>query len=261
MFTKQVEKNIHDALTSLDVSPNSRKIFLVLLDKGPLRAKVAASLSGVRRELTYRAFEELEEKSLVKKVEPQNGVSYFEPIHPEMLIGKLKDSNNHIVSIQNILSSNMSSLVSSYNKGMGLPHIEFKEGAEGLSYLYNDINDVGADIKLIRSSLDIQHPEIREIISNQRQKQIKNNIHTKMVTSFTRHPIKEVLVRDKKYLIDRRMVAPKTLEIPAQIIIYGEKVAITSFEIPIVTTIIENKAIRDTFDILFTNLWDQGKRV
>ena len=51
-----------------------------------------------------------------------------------------------------------------YNKGFNLPTIEFKEGLEGIKYLYADINDVGENIKLIRSPLDIQHPEIKKLV-------------------------------------------------------------------------------------------------
>jgi sugar-specific transcriptional regulator TrmB len=263
MFTKNIENNLDQALITLRISQNAQVIFKTLLSGGTLRASSAAKSAGIPRELTYRALEELEEKELIKKIEPKHGVALFQAVHPEIIIKKLKESVAHVDSVQNVLRDTMSTLVGTYNKGIGIPTVEFKEGIEGLKYLYNDIINEGQDIYLIRSPLDVQHPEIKEIIKNHREEQKKNGMHTFMITSFTNPALtlEEVIERDKKYLVERHLAPRNLLNIPAQIKIYGQKVAITSFDGQIITTIIENKAIRDTFLILFKILWSMGKPV
>ncbi len=259
MFTKELEQKIDAALSTLGVSVHGKRIARTLLENGPLRAKTISVLSGVRRELTYRALEELEIKTLIKKNDPPNGVSYFEMVHPELIIRKLKESAAAITDIQDSLSTNMTTLISTYNKGAGLPYVEFKEGAEGIKYLYKDVNDTRENIRLIRSPLDIKHPEIKKIVSNQIDQQVKMGIQVKLLTSFTHPSLEKSIERDIKNLVERRTIPKNLLDIPAQIIIYGEKVAITSFDGPIITTIIENKAIMETFSILFSILWNQAK--
>jgi sugar-specific transcriptional regulator TrmB len=263
MFTNFIENNIENALQTLGITANSQKLFKILLERGPMRASSLAKASSIRRELTYRALEELENAGLIKKIDPKNGVALFQTIHPELIVKKLKESTAHIESVQHVLETSMATLVGAYNKGVGLPAVEFKEGEEGLAYLYNDVIETGEPVKLIRSPLDVRHPDIKKMINDHRNRQIKHKIHTEMVSSVTNPKLTyaEVLARDKKHLVTRHLLPRNMLQIPAQIMIYGEKVAITSFDGEIVTTIIENKAIETTFRTLFAILWNLGKPV
>jgi sugar-specific transcriptional regulator TrmB len=263
MFTKLTKENLQKALSSLDLPSNAQKVFEVLIEKGPMRAKSISSYSGVKRELTYRALQELEAAGLIKKDDPEGSVALFYAEHPETIIKKLKDSQNNIESLQKILGEHMTSLVGAYNKGIGIPTVEVKEGIEGLRYLYHDIINTRENIYLIRSPLDVQHPEIKTIIQAHRENQKKLGLKTFMITSFTNPSLTldQVIKRDKEYLVDRHLAPRNLLNIPAQIKIYGEKVAITSFDGQVITTIIENKAIKETFKILFTILWNMGRPV
>jgi hypothetical protein len=59
--------------------------------------------------------------------------------------------------------------------------------------------------------------------------------------------------------ITRKVVPKEKLELPSQIIIYNNTVSITSLKKEVITTIIENEDIAQTFKKLFNYLWDTEK--
>ncbi|KKU70610.1 MAG: hypothetical protein UX94_C0003G0004 [Parcubacteria group bacterium GW2011_GWA2_47_21] len=65
------------------------------------------------------------------------------------------------------------------------------------------------------------------------------------------------MAEDEKYLITRKIVPKDELHIPAQIIIYGEKVAITNFKEGFINVLMESKYIADTFRIMFEYMWNK----
>lgn len=46
------------------------------------------------------------------------------------------------------------------------------------------------------------------------------------------------------------------LNIPAQVIVYGDKVAITNFKESMITVAVESKYIAETFRLMFEYMWD-----
>ena len=48
------------------------------------------------------------------------------------------------------------------------------------------------------------------------------------------------------------------MNIPAQVIVFGDKVAITNFKESIVTVLVESKYIAETFQIMFEYMWEKS---
>ena len=61
--------------------------------------------------------------------------------------------------------------------------------------------------------------------------------------------------KDKTRNVTRRTI-PEGFLIPSQIIIYGDKVSITDFKGGLIITIIENPAVRETFEKMFDYMFD-----
>lgn len=64
---------------------------------------------------------------------------------------------------------------------------------------------------------------------------------------------------DNERLTTRRIIPKEMLDIRAQIIIYADKVAITTYDAPFITIIIENKIIKTTFASMFEYIWEKSK--
>lgn len=148
-------------------------------------------------------------------------------------------------------------LASNYNLLFGKPNVQFYEGIERLNLIYDDILEINQNISIISSpTIDEDRQEVLHIIKKQIEKQVAQNIKTRAITPFsegqkTSTPISE----DEKYLITRKIVPAEKLKIPAQIIIYGDKVAITNFKETIISVLIESKYITETFRIMFDYIW------
>jgi len=130
----------------------------------------------------------------------------------------------------------------------------------GVAELYEDILNERQPIKLIRSPEDSRHPELADMVRKQIGEQQKLGIQTHAITALAEGTPAEIIAFDKDRLVTRRIVPREKLAVPAQIIIYANKVAITAYEDAIITTIIENPAIRKTFEMVFDYLWGSAEQ-
>ena len=135
--------------------------------------------------------------------------------------------------------------------------MQFFEGVEGLKKIYDDILSIGQEIRVISSPIEEGRKEILHLIREQIQKQVAQNIKTKAITPIGHQEIATPVAEDEKYLITRKIVPKDELHIPAQIIIYGEKVAITNFKEGFINVLMESKYIADTFRIMFEYMWNK----
>ena len=75
---------------------------------------------------------------------------------------------------------------------------------------------------------------------------------------FSKQQHLEYLKKRKARKIAVRMIPQKYI-IPSQVIVYNNKVAITSLKKELITTLIENENIAKTFQTLFQYMWDKAK--
>jgi len=247
-----IDENI---LTSAGFTQEQSRIYLYLLEHGLANAKVISSKTSLGRPLTYKVLGQLISLGVVEKRDDLSKISLFFPIHPQkvkdLALSKMNDAQ---IAFDN-LSRVFNSMSSSYNLLLGKPNVQFFDGIDGVKRVYEDILDIGKDIKVISSPIDENRTEILHLIREQIERQVANNIRTKAITPLKGQKIATPITEDEKYLITRKQLPADKLNIPAQIIIYGEKVAITNFKENIITVIIESKYIHETFSTLFEFVW------
>jgi len=250
----EIDTNI---LEKSGLTQEQAEIYSFLLSNGLSPAKLISKQTSIGRALTYKILDRLIELGLAEKREGTGKITMFFPGHPSRikdLVEKEKTIANEAISM---LTKIMPSLSSNYNLLFGKPNVQFYEGIEGLSLIYDDILETNQDISIISSpAIDEGRQEVLHLIKEQIEKQVAQNIKTKAITPFsegqkTSTPISE----DEKYLITRKIVPAEKLKIPAQIIIYGNKVAITNFKETIISVLVESKYIAETFRIMFDYIW------
>ena len=64
---------------------------------------------------------------------------------------------------------------------------------------------------------------------------------------------------DESRLVTRRFAPRELFKLPAQIIIYANKVAITGLKKTFVSTLIQNQNISDTFNAMFEYMWSKSE--
>jgi len=129
------------------------------------------------------------------------------------------------------------------------------EGLSGLQKLYQDINDTGKDILLLRSTYDDKRKDVDRLVQKQLTEQVKRGIHAK-VAGPPEKDAKELYTKyDKLRLVEERFISKFPFNISAQIIIYGNKTAIATIRKNIIITLVDNEEVTQTFRVLFDFIW------
>jgi len=246
-------------LENAGLSDDQILVYTTLLQNGRLHASKISLLSGLKRSLVYKVLSQLSELKLVEK-DSSGTITKFIPEHPEVIKTLLENRIEELSKAHGTLEANLSEMVSQYNYVSNKPNVQFFEGEEGLKKVFDDIILAKESILIFRSVYESNHTSIRELISKQIKRQVLNNIATRAITpevpsgpDFVPNPH-----HDKSRLVERRVLKKKDFSLPAQIIIYGEKVGITSFKNGIFTTIIDNEDISESFKKIFDHLWDKS---
>ena len=244
-------------LESAGLTTEQARVYLVLLESGLSPARHIASKTNLGRALTYKILGQLLTLQLAEKKKFSGRAALFAPNHPERLKTLLEERKKGLEQMGFALQTAFGSLTSAFNLLRGKPNVQFFEGVEGLKKIYDDILDTNQEIRVISSPIEEGRKEILHLIREQIKKQVALNIKTKAITPLGKQEIATPVTEDEKYLITRKIVPKEELHIPAQIIIFGDKVAITNFRETIINVLIESKYVAETFRIMFEYMWNK----
>jgi len=250
-FIFMYEQNLMQA----GLTRGQAEMYSALIKNGPMVAARAAKTTSLSRPLAYRTLTELIRLGLAEKKEEKGKVAIFEASHPVKLHEIIQKRKGELAISERSLESVLGEMVSDFSSFSTEPGIRFLPGKRGLEVAYNDIIKTRQDIRLIRSLYDDNKPEIAGLIAGQIERQRKNNIHVRAITPIVEETERVMNTEDKNNLVERRLIPKEQFETPAQIILYGQKIAITSFQGPLFTTIIENAAVCETISAMFEYIW------
>lgn len=244
-------------LEQIGLTSEQAKIYLCLVSLGTLTARKIAIETMVNRSLVYKILKELIEFGLVIENTNIRSTSTFTALHPSKLHSLVNKKETEFKLADSALHEAVSTLGAQFNLTCSKPSIRFYEGIEGVRILNKDILHTKADIKLIRSPLDNNTDDLKPITLKNREEMREAGINIKLIVPIKNTPSSVSLEEDKKYFVERRRVPRTELNNPAQVVVYGNKVALTSFGGCLITTIIEDSSIARTFDMLFDVLWNK----
>lgn len=242
-------------LQTIGLSENAAKIYELLLENGSMPASRISRLSSIERSLVYVVLNDLHKKKLVFK-DDEKGVTRFEAAHPTELEKLVSEKQIESDNANSAFTSVIHQLQQQYEIQSGQPGVRFFDGATGIKHTTDKLRSLNIDemllIRSIKSSKDMAG--YSKIIHEQQQYRIKNKIKLKVIAPSIKS-IAQKIDKDKENLIERRIIAEEVLDTQAQVLIYGDNVAITTFNEPPITTIIENAAIATTMKSMFTYMW------
>jgi sugar-specific transcriptional regulator TrmB len=244
-----------ESLARACLTSDQAEVYVALLMRGRITASKLKSQTSLSRPMLYRVLGELTALGVVLKEDAPQMVSRFECAHPLKLRELVDIRRAEVATRQQSLENILSSLVSDYTALSGKPGMRLLSGIIGIEELYEDILNEGVGISLIRSPYDDKFPELTERVIKQIAAQVKAGITTRAITPFDNETLEELEGDDVRNLVTRRLVYLEKLDIPAQIILYADKVAITAFDTELMTTIIQNQAISKSFALMFEFMW------
>ena len=243
-----------EQLSIIGLSDDQITVYEALLKVGAAQAGRISLLTNLKRPHVYKILDRLIELEIVTK-DDTTKVSKYIPNHPTKLISLIEKKRKEIDSAEKSLNSSIDEMISNYNFVSQKPNVQFFEGSKGLVKLYDDINTSKEDIHLFRSPYDQKNKSLESIITKQIHKQVELGIKTFAITPLNEGNREKAPKFDPDRMVERRIIPEVEFKIPAQIVIYKNKVGITSYKKGVFTTIIDNADISDTFKKIFDQLW------
>jgi len=248
------------ALISTGLTNDQAQLYQLLLQMGGLQAGRIPRFMEVSRPHAYKLLQELIDLGIATKNESPGKPARYVPAHPFAVQELLRKQREELEISNQTVQGVMGSLISEYTRSSQLPGVRIIPGTEGLTELYKDILEEKLDLCIIRSTHDDITPELQTLVFNAIKKQGEQGIRARIIGPLpTDISIDELKKRDEERLTERRVLPRAQFSLPAQMTIYGDKVALVAYEQDLITTIIENKAIKATFQVMFEIIWQVAK--
>lgn len=245
---------LNNVLSSAGLDDVEARVYTTLLSSGSLTVLELSTKAGLKRTNLYNVLDVLERKSLVKKVVQNKTTKYF-PQSPREIQKLLELKEDQINTAKNTFEILVDSLQSKYNIVSDKPVITYLEGVSGLQKLYQDINDTGEDILLLRSTYDDKRKDVDRLVQKQLIAQVKRGIHAKVIGPPEKDAKDLYKEYDKLRLVEEHFISKFPFDIPAQIVIYGNKTAVATIRKNIIITLVDNVEVTQTFRVLFNFIW------
>lgn len=249
------EKEIRNILENMGFTEGEGKVYLTLLKIGESKVGPIIKESKISRSKVYDILERLIKKEVVSKIK-KNDILFYQALSPKLLFNYLKEKQNELDNENEVLKKVMGELVSF------LPRremdIKVYEGKEGFKRVIDRTIDElkKEDIYYamgISKTTEFMRNYALKIYQNQKTKKFKAK---SIFDEFGKFKIKERKTKNHEIKI-----LPKGWITPALFTIYQDVVGIHSGEEEeIVSIVIKNKAIAQSFKSTFEAMWKIAKK-
>lgn len=236
-------------LRKAGLTDSQAKGYLALIEHGTLTPTELAEKTSESRTNGYMICEKLEKLGLAIKKEGKK--SLYLPENPTKLRHLILSQQKQLKVAGDELSGILPELLSSYRLAADKPGVLYLEGIDSLKTIYDDIIRTGQTLRIFPSNNDRRDPEIASMIDKQISRQRAVGIKTE---TLLRPETFSQFSRLNDDLFEARPGIFGALD--AQIMIYGPNVAISTFTNGLVTTVITNQTIANTFVQLFEGQWN-----
>lgn len=247
---------IISALNGLGLSDAEAAVYQASLITGGMRpASVIAKKSGLKRAHTYNVLDMLKEKGIVQET-IKNNIRHFSALPPQSLLRMMEGQVEDLVRKKQELVEAIPFLESLQNPFSKQAKVRLFQGKEGLREIFEDVLRTGCDMYSI---VDLQYSwsnydeDSRRWIANFIDRREERNIKWHAIAVYSEVSDRELRWRSA---MKREVKKLEGIRIPAEINIYGSKVAITSTNHEVVGALIENEPIAQTLMNLHTFFWN-----
>jgi HTH-type transcriptional regulator, sugar sensing transcriptional regulator len=236
MDSKQLEK--------IGFSKNESKIYLSLIEHGPLMAGAISKKTQINRRTTYDTIERLIEKGYVSySIEANRKV--FKAVNPSIIIDKLEEKEREAKKI-------VPDLQKLFDQTKENADAEIYRGRKGIrSILFDILKEPSYDVFGSNIFPDILKHDF--LIFQKKKKELK--IKSRMVVnkSVKKHPMFKETSMKCRFIKDE-------FSSPTSTYVYGNKIAIIILSPLMVGLVVENKSVATSFKNYFETLWGVGEK-
>lgn len=233
-----------NSLKKIGLTDKEAKIYLANLELGEATVQELAQKSGVKRTSIYNFIEEMQNRGFITKIE-KDGKILIIPEKPESIIEKTK---RQAKMMENLLPD----LLGLYNSPAEKPKVKFYEGYEGIKKVYDNILTENKPIYTFGDYETMLNSELSDYMKNWAKERASKNIPIKIIANEG-PKIKQIIKLDTQELRETKLV--KEANFLTEINIFGNKLALISFQKPGMGVIIENNSIAETQLSIWQLLW------
>lgn len=248
-------QELHSTLKEIGLSDKEAHIYLTLLIIGSNPASTTAKRAEMNRGGCYAVLKRLLEKGFTHET-IKGGVSYFTAVEPRYIIDRLKSRKDELDSKIRNMSQTIEQLETLRCDYPRRPKVVFYEGQAGVQNIMEDTLSSPEPIRAY-ASLNELVDLIPNYFPNYYKRRTQKGIRVKAIYPATRQSYHHKL-RDEEELRQSRLVPPE-LDFHLDVLIYGNKVAITSLKEKF-GVLIESKEMADAQKKIFDLLWISSKK-
>jgi sugar-specific transcriptional regulator TrmB len=238
---------INIELKQLGLHKSEIRVYLYLLENGLSTPPQVAKGTGIARTNCYHVLRELEEKQLIQ-VQISGKRKAYLARDPESIVATLEKKREAATRV-------VPELRELYTTQKNKPKIRFFSGWEEVREIY--IQTLSAQkISFIASTEHLSAID-EKFFQWYNQEFKKRKIITDDLLNFTakEKTAKQILaIQDALHSI--KFLPERHKDLPTEIVIWNDNVALITFEKPIFGTIITNPALAKTFKTIFGMLWE-----
>jgi len=229
LMNPKYKAQLKEIFDNLGLNPQETGTMLFLLENSVgLRVTEIAKRTGANRTTLYGTLNSLVDKGLVSTSE-ERGVMRFQSIQPHLLVDYVERAKDKLASDSKRLNQLVPEIVQARKaRGEEYPQIQFFGGIEGIKQVYEDtLHDSKEMFGFINyeAALNLMG---REWANRYIQKRVAAGVTAYTISSDS------TKAKDMKSQDDRHKrvikVFPKGYEFDLEIMAYGEKVALISFD-------------------------------
>lgn len=232
---------IKNNLKKIGLTENEILVYLFLIEHNPSSPAQISLNINIKRTNIYYILNKLLEKGLIEKVKISNKTAYI-PQDPYALV-------QYIDNKKKIAQNTISLIKTIYTRNKNQPKIKFYNGWQQVKNIYleslksNEIFGIGSLTKFER----IDKTFFKKY--NTKIKQRKIIFHDLITTSSEKNAkkIKDLIT----HLYSYKKIPVDDEDLPTDILIWDDKIALITFSEPIFGSIITNKDLTKTFKTLF----------
>jgi sugar-specific transcriptional regulator TrmB len=240
------------------LSDKEAAVYTSLLEHGESSVAEVSTRTRSKKGNTYNLLTSLITQGLVEQSQqkPKACFRVTDPSHFRKLLQK-----QHLEAQENasLLETLLPHLVSTYTATTHAPSVEVHEGIEGIATHYRKVlQEKPKEILLIRSKFDHSSPEVDQIVNSAVAERHAKKIFTRIIGPAPSPFPQDFEAYNRLNSLDRHFTASTLLtNLPAQIQIWNDNVAISSLQKPYLVSTIKNTAIAQTFRNIFEFMWTQ----
>jgi sugar-specific transcriptional regulator TrmB len=223
------QQQIKPMLEGIGLSEKEADVYMCLLEKGTATIEEVMKETELKRGVTYNALYKLKELDLLTSFTVGKKVSFsLAPPHTLSALARKKQQEAQLVSAS--IEHLVPQLQKKYKLLKGKPTVQYYEGEDGLREALNDlmisnVNEVFGCIDLEEMYKSFPSYAEEEDIPSRKERNIFS------YALFTDSTLARKLhKRDSQDLRETHLINGEKYPIPAQIDVYGDKVAMFSFQ-------------------------------